>query len=366
MKLRTSPIAIDLFCGAGGMSLGFEQAGFNVVAAVDADPVHAATHSINFPHCKTLHKDLTKVTGKELREVAKLGKRQVDVLFGGPPCQGFSSIGHRRQDDERNRLLNHFARIANELKPKYLVVENVAGLLFQNNSKILKNFLAQIKRAGYHYVEDIQVLNANDFGVPQNRRRVIILAALKSLPLPNYPTRTSSAKWTVWDAIRDLPRIDNYQYLLENDVYRGRIYKPTEYSRMLSKQFKAADISRKRGLSGCMRTIHTPETIKRFAKTKPGVKETISRFLRLDKDGLAPTLRAGTGASNGSYTAPRPIHPIHPRCITVREGARLHSFPDWFQFHPTKWHGFRQVGNSVPPLMAKAVATSLLKTILNK
>jgi len=112
-------------------------------------------------------------------------------------------------------------------------------------------------------------------------------------------------------------------------------------------------------LTGCGRIDHTAEVVRRFEATKPGTREGISKFYRLRKDGIAPTLRAGTDGSRGSYSAARPIHPIKPRCITVREGARLHSFPDWFEFHSTKWHGFRQVGNSVPPLLARAVARSV-------
>jgi DNA (cytosine-5)-methyltransferase 1 len=117
------------------------------------------------------------------------------------------------------------------------------------------------------------------------------------------------------------------------------------------------------GLSGCSRTVHTAKTITRFRNTKQGCSEQVSRFFRLAKDGLAPTLRAGTGPEQGSFMAPRPIHPFQDRCITVREAARLHSFPDWFHFHPTKWHAFRQIGNSVPPRLARAVARSVLRAL---
>jgi len=109
-------------------------------------------------------------------------------------------------------------------------------------------------------------------------------------------------------------------------------------------------------LTGCQRCDHNPDIVRRFQATNPGTLEPISRFQRLHLDRLAPTLRAGTGKDKGSFTAARPIHPTQARCITVREAARLHSFPDWFQFHPTQWHGFRQVGNSVPPNLANAVA----------
>jgi DNA (cytosine-5)-methyltransferase 1 len=118
-------------------------------------------------------------------------------------------------------------------------------------------------------------------------------------------------------------------------------------------------------LTGCMRTVHTAKTIKRFGKTKQGAYEERGRFHRLAKGGLANTLRAGTGPAQGSFMAPRPIHPFQDRCITVREAARLHSFPDWFTFHPTKWHGFRQIGNSVPPRLARGVAESVRRALCN-
>jgi DNA (cytosine-5)-methyltransferase 1 len=110
-------------------------------------------------------------------------------------------------------------------------------------------------------------------------------------------------------------------------------------------------------------TKHTQETIARFAATSPGKSDRISHFHRLDLDGLCITLRAGTASNRGAFTSPRPIHPITPRCITVREAARLHSYPDWFRFHATKWHGFRQIGNSVPPLLAKAVAKEIIRIL---
>jgi DNA (cytosine-5)-methyltransferase 1 len=147
---------------------------------------------------------------------------------------------------------------------------------------------------------------------------------------------------------------------------------PSPYARVLRGETNDPDdLSQPRhsngsGLTGCQGTSHSPETTQRCAATPPGTYEPVSRFYRLTKDGFAPTLRAGTGPANGSFTAPRPIHPISPRCITVREGGRLHSFPDWFCFHPTKWHGFRQLGNSVPPFLARAVAKQVRSALTSR
>lgn len=351
------------------MSLGFEQAGFDVVAAVDSDPIHVETYSENFPRCRTLCSDMPQLSGEDIRACAGLGQRQIHVVFGGPPCQGFSVGGKRRSGDPRNLLLYDFARLLRELRPLYFVVENVRGLLLAENETILQSFLEQIEAAGYGVVEPIQDLDAADFGVPQRRRRVFILGYLKGLPEIEYPTPLFSRDGNgtgcppqVWDAIGDLPDVDKSEELLESDVYYGQLGFAAGYARALRGEVRdLSDYSKVRradgrGLTGCMRTTHGPETVRRFAATAPGSCEPVSRFQRLSKVGLARALRAGTGPSHGSFTAPRPIHPVRPRCITVREGARLHSFPDWFRFHPTKWHGFRQLGNSVPPLLARAVA----------
>jgi DNA (cytosine-5)-methyltransferase 1 len=174
----------------------------------------------------------------------------------------------------------------------------------------------------------------------------------------------------VWDAIGDLHDIEVSKELFTNDSYCGKLGTASDYAKVLRGEAgDPQDRSRNRPgrretLTGFLRTSHTPETISRFANTEQGHYESISRFFRLAKDGLAPTIRAGTGKDHGSYMAARPIHPVDPRCITVREAARLHSFPDWFKFHPTRWHGFRQIGNSVPPLLARAVACSVYSAIL--
>ncbi len=365
MTNRSRPIAIDLFCGAGGMSLGFEQAGFDVVLAVDADKIHSKIHEENFPDGLTVCSDLKRVSGDTLKKAAKLGRKRIDVVFGGPPCQGFSAGGKNRPDDERNHLLLEFARLVGELQPRYFVMENVDQLLSPHNRRPLERFTRKIKRCGYSIVEDVQILNAADFGVPQRRRRAFLMGARAGLQLPTYPEPSwfsSRPRPTVWDAIRDLPNIERYESLLESDVFVGRLKKPSAYAAALRGDTKSStDLSRKRrgileGLSGCRRTLHSNAVIRRFAATGPGDQEPISRFFRLDPKSVSMTIRAGTGTDRGSFTAPRPIHPHEARCITVREAARLHSFPDWFQFHPTKWHGFRQVGNSVPPLLARAVA----------
>jgi DNA (cytosine-5)-methyltransferase 1 len=367
------PIGIDLFAGAGGLSLGFEQAGFDVAAAVEIDPIHCAVHEFNFPNCAAICADATKITGEEIRKAAKLNGIPVDVVFGGAPCQGFSLIGKRALDDPRNRLLLEFVRLTVELDARYFVFENVKGLTIGNHRQLLEELIETFHSNGYEVLLPYRVLNAADFGVPQDRRRLFLMGAKKGLPLPQYPAATATEPPTVWEAIGDLPDPDEYAELLDSDaVERARFRKASRYARVLHGLLEdAQDFSYPREwnpkrLTSSMRTEHTPLSQRRFNATESGKVEAVSRFLKLDPEGICNTLRAGTGSDRGAFTSPRPIHPYASRCITVREAARLHSYPDWFRLHTTKWHGFRQIGNSVPPLLGRAVASELLVAMKKK
>ena len=380
------PIAVDLFAGAGGMTLGFEQAGFDVLAAVELDPIHASIHEYNFPFWTTLCKSVTQTTGQEIRAFSSIGDRDIDVVFGGPPCQGFSLMGKRDISDARNSLVLHFLRLVLELKPKYFVMENVKGMTLGKQRQVLQTIMQQFREHHYQVKEDYQVLNAANYGVPQNRQRLFLIGCRQHLTLPNYPPVTTQAPAqikqnstlklpqtpTVIDAIGDLPEASNFPELKVRDWAIANYGKPSQYVKKLRSSHSIKDdysYPRKYNLKllTCSRlTNHTDKTIARFSATKPGKIERVSHFPRLDLNGLCSTLRAGTASNRGAHTSPRPIHPITPRCITVREAARLHSYPDWFRFHVTKWHGFRQIGNSVPPLLAKAVAGEIIKALAIK
>lgn len=388
------PIAVDLFAGAGGMTLGFEQAGFDVLAAVELDPIHASVHEYNFPFWTTICQSITETTAKDIRELSAIGDRDIDVVFGGPPCQGFSLMGKRNFDDERNSLVWHFLRLVLELQPKFFVLENVRGITIGKHQNILHQIIEEFKSNGYQVRENYQVLNAANYGVPQNRHRLFLIGCRQDFSLPNYPQPTthppipstlstgrksytgrkpcaptdplSSTTPTVNEAIGDLPEVNNYPELEMRDWIIASYGQPSDYaSKLRNLSLTDDDYAYEREynlelLTCSRRTKHTSETIARFAATSPGKSDRISHFHRLDLNGLCITLRAGTASNRGAFTSPRPIHPITPRCITVREAARLHSYPDWFMFHATKWHGFRQVGNSVPPLLAKAVAQEII------
>ena len=377
----TRPIGIDLFAGAGGLSLGFEQAGFDIAASVEIDPIHCAVHAFNFPRCKVIPQSITELKGEEIRRFAKIGRKHIDVVFGGPPCQGFSMIGYRALDDPRNGLVKHFLRIVAELRPSYFVFENVKGLTVGRHRQFLEELIREFESIGYVVVSPWRVLDAADYGVPQHRERLFLLGVRKGLDMPEYPapsvTPSDSKKLNLLrkgpsckDALDDLPDAEQFEQLLNSDEVLIRAWKkPSAYGRQMRCIGEAGwgfGYRRKwnpKLLTSSLRTDHTDISRRRFAATAQGEVEPISRFFKLSEAGVSNTLRAGTDSARGAFTSPRPIHYSFARCITVREMARLHGFPDWFRFHETKWHGARQIGNAVPPPLARAIATEIIRAM---
>jgi DNA (cytosine-5)-methyltransferase 1 len=377
------PVGIDLFAGAGGMSLGFEQAGFDVVAAIEIDPVHCAVHKFNFPHCTVIPRSVVGLKGSEIRIASGIGSREVDVVFGGAPCQGFSMIGQRVFDDPRNSLVREFLRIVAELEAKTFVFENVKGLTVGKHKQFLMEFVELAQSLGYEVRIPWKVLNAAHFGTPQNRERLILFGAKRSHHLAEYPaptTRPADGRGkldsslpigpSVFDAIGDLPDADMFEELYKTDAVRVTNWgSPSVYAQELRCTSNNAwhfgylrdwDPSL---LTSSIRTEHSEISRRRFSETSGGQTEPISRLFKLSLSGLSNTLRAGTDGARGAFTSPRPIHPEYNRCVTVREMARLHGYPDWFRFHETKWHGARQIGNSVPPPLARVVAAELVTAL---
>ncbi|MBI5936930.1 MAG: DNA cytosine methyltransferase [Betaproteobacteria bacterium] len=366
-KRHKRPIGIDLFAGAGGLSLGFEQAGFDVAAAVEIDPIHCAVHKYNFPNTTVICASVVDLTGDEIRRRAGLENSEVDCVFGGAPCQGFSMIGKRVLDDPRNQLVFHYVRLVRELRPKYCVFENVKGLTVGKHKQFLAELIKALSKAGYDVLLPYKVLNAADFGVPQDRQRLFLIGARKGEAMPEYPEHIG--KTTVIDAIGDLPDADGFDELLITDSVPAEFETQSAYARKLrGLDADPEDMGYRREfdlhiLTASLRTEHTDLSRQRFLETGHGKTEPVSRFHKLNPHGLCNTLRAGTDSARGAFTSPRPIHPFRPRVITVREAARLHSYPDWFRFHITKWHGFRQIGNSVPPLLGRAIAKQIVKAL---
>jgi DNA (cytosine-5)-methyltransferase 1 len=206
------PIAVDLFAGVGGLTLGFEQAGFDVLAAVEVDPVHCAVHRFNFPHCEVICNDVTKVTAQEIRTRSLIKDRKITVGIGGSPCQGFSLMGKRALDDPRNFLVLQYIRLISELDCEYFIFENVKGLTVGNHRFFIDEIIQRFEQLGYSVEQDYSVLNALGYGVPQHRERFIMLGCKKGLPLPKYPQPRSTYP-TVWAALRDLPEASDYPIL---------------------------------------------------------------------------------------------------------------------------------------------------------
>lgn len=372
------PIAIELFAGAGGLSLGFEQAGFDVVAAVEIDPVHCAVHKFNFPKAEVISRSVVGLTGGEVRQRAGIGSRPVDCVFGGPPCQGFSLIGHRMLEDPRNSLVLEFVRLVAELEARTFVFENVKGLTVGSHKNFLDELVSAFQDVGYGVRMPWRVLDAAYFNVPQHRERLILMGSKKGIELPNYPspaTNPADAESrfdlpfgpTCRQAIADIPDADGFEALIEADTVKiKKLGRPSEYAKELrcetrnAWRFGCVRNWSPQFLTSSARTTHTDISRRRFTETLSGSVEPISRFFKLSPDGLSNTLRAGTDGARGAFTSPRPIHYEYPRCITVREMARLHGFPDWFRFHATKWHGARQIGNAVPPPLGRAIASSII------
>ena len=376
------PIGIDLFAGAGGLSLGFEQAGFDIAAAVEIDPVHCAVHKFNFPSTAMLVSSVDGLSSGEIREAAMIGDRPVDCVFGGAPCQGFSLIGHRALDDPRNALVRHFVRLVTELKARTFVFENVKGLTVGQHRAFLEELVVAFDDAGYEVRTPWRVLNAGNYGAPQSRERLILMGTRKGGSLPAYPAPTTDIAGsqmrlvgppvgaTCGDALGDLPDAERFLELLHMDETKTAAFgKPSTYAaemRCLSDDAWHFGHTREWDasfLTSSTRTAHTEISRRRFARTAPGTVEPISRLFKLSENGVSNTLRAGTDGARGAFTSPRPIHYRYNRCVTVREMARLHGFPDWVRLNATKWHGARQIGNAVPPPLARAIVGQVMEAL---
>lgn len=338
---------IDLFAGVGGLSLGFEMAGFNAILANEYDSSIANAYVKNRPHVKMIVNDITKLP---IQETFSEYERKVDLVIGGPPCQGFSQKGQRRSvNDPRNFLFQYYYKVVSLVKPKYFVMENVPTLLTSENGYFKREIENLFGNIGYKITAD--VLNASDFGVPQNRKRAVIIGRLGEyalqMPKPNFE------KTSIWDAISDLSYLESgegteiqeykfepqskYQKLLRNGSSRLYNHVATKHSDLAIERLKL--IPPNKG-----KEVLPPEHL-----TKSIYSGTWSRMNKNDIS-VTITTRFDT-PSSGRFT-----HPYLNRAITVREAARIQSFPDTFIFYGTKTSQMKQVGNAVPPLLAKAIA----------
>lgn len=364
--MNKAPVIVDLFSGCGGFGLGAKLAGFNVVAAVDIDSTLQSAYGLNFPSTKIINRDLSLMEEKDWGEIT--GDIKIDGVIGGPPCQGYSRMGHSDANDPRRSLLRHFFRTVNIIKPKFFVMENVEGLMDEKNVYELKSALKILDKE--YKVLDPMILDASQFGAVTKRRRVVVIGYIQNefnftLKKDKFLVKSKNS-YNVHDAIFDLPKPVSFAKSSDLNDFGWSSYPEniplSDYAEEMRKLppaglgSKIAIENIKKGIvSGLLNTIHSDKIKERYESIIPGTCDPVSKSKKLTWDGLCPTLRAGTGSDKGSHQAVRPLHPAEGRVITVREAARLQGFPDWFMFHPAKWHSFRMIGNSVSPIMSKHI-----------
>jgi DNA (cytosine-5)-methyltransferase 1 len=333
--------AADLFCGAGGLSKGFEMAGFEILFGIDSWSSAMESFQRNISGAKAILADITKIEDNFFEEY----KGKVDVLMAGPPCQGFSVIGKRDITDPRNSLFEEVIRVAKIIEPKVVIIENVVGLLSMKapNGKLVKNMILERLRDIGYYTES-RILSASDYGVPQNRKRVIFIGS--KIGKIGYPSPVAE-KVTVRDALSNIPDVGAEFYLPpENNFQKfmsgktNKIYNHENYN-------------------------HSEIVIKRMSYVKPGGNwrdipkelynvggEHSNNYRRLDPDKPSITIK--------HVTKSMIIHPWYNRCLTVREAARLQSFPDDFIFYGTRFDQHQQIANAVPPLLGYHLARHIM------
>lgn len=362
---------VDLFSGVGGFTLGAVFAGMDVLGCVEVDSDLSGSHCTNFPSIKLIKKDLFDMSPSELLRTVGIDSTDIDGLIGGPPCQGFSIIGKRDIEDARNDLLKIYFDYVEELDPDFFVLENVPGLIMGEYERLLSGQTSRV--ADVYTIIGPFRSNASSWGVPTDRERIFIVGSKKgrlSLSEEDFLEPKDDTKIVVRDAISDLERPDCGIEDQQGDywgTYKANGTNTLPHFAQLARNGPPDHLStpeirclmENSLISGFKPTNHSSQVIERFQGTEPGKRDSISKFPRLSWSELSPTLRAGTGKDKGRFQAVRPIHPNGERVLTVREAARIQSFPDWFQFHHTIWHSWRMIGNSVPPLMAKGILQSI-------
>ncbi|MGY1635426.1 DNA cytosine methyltransferase [Geodermatophilus sp. SYSU D00742] len=387
--MADGPRTIDLFSGAGGLSEGFRQAGFRVGLGLDFDEEACNTHAANHPDAKVLCTDVRQVSGADL--LSETGFGEVDVMIGGPSCQGFSTQGRRgawaSEDDPRNLLYREFARLVGELRPEWFLLENVPGLLWFDRGSFGRRVFAAFEAHGYRVAHKIVL--AADYGVPQLRRRLLVVGTRTGGAFP-WPRQTHMGAvrrdaielWerrrqekfphlaphrTLWDAISDLPALPDgggeeesryrtkpqgeYQALMrgENSVlwdHQSPVLPQVHY-----------DLIRHVREGQTWREIPVELLPERFAKIRR--TDGTNLFARPERTRPSYTIITQFGnVTTGAYT-----HPTQDRAFSAREGARIQSFPDSYRFYGNLTSKYRQIGNAVPPLLARTMAEALLLAI---
>lgn len=325
---------IDLFAGAGGMSLGFDNAEFENVLAVEYDKCFAETYSFNFPKHNLKVADIKTISNDEIKKL--IGNRKIDVIIGGPPCQGFSiagKIGRNFIDDERNQLFKEFVRFVEVVKPRIFVMENVAALKTHNKGKTIEEIIKEFEKIGYTVKCD--VLNAVDYGVPQQRRRIFVIGTLGKENKFNFPKKTTK-QMTIKDALKDLPELKSGE---TSDIPNHNAMNHSK--QMLEKMSYVKDGGNRNDI---------PEDI----RPKSG---DIRKYIRYNSDDPSICI---TGDMRKVF------HYNQNRALTGRELARIQTFPDDFIFKGNAGKVQQQIGNAVPPKLAFQIANSVREVLDNE
>jgi DNA (cytosine-5)-methyltransferase 1 len=336
---------IDLFCGVGGLSLGFEQAGFEVISAVDMWKDAIITYNHNRKDKVAKVETVEDFNDNDLPALIK--SNHITGIIGGPPCQGFSTVGRREIDDPRNKMYLEFYKAVKMAMPDFFVIENVKGMLTLNKGAFVKDLIERFGEKGLGYNISYQLLNAADYGIPQNRYRVFYVGLKKgkfSFPLP------CDYQLTAKDGISDLEGADNEHYGCEpvNDfqkAMRGSCLHP------INQDY----------------TSHTEQTINIISQVPDGgnIRDLPREVWEVRKYNKAFERMGTFKPSNTIDTGHRNyFHYSEPRIPTVRESARIQSFPDDFEIVGTRGSQYKQVGNAVPPMLAKVIAEKIKETLL--
>ena len=341
--------AIDLFCGCGGLSYGFEQAGFHILLGIDNDAKALETFELNHKGAKSICGDITQISyEKNIKPL--IGEKEIDIIVGGPPCQGMSLSGPRKFDDPRNKLYLSYIRLVEEIQPKAFVIENVPGLVGLFEGRIKDSILERFTELGYDI--QFQILCSADYGVPQKRQRVIFVGTRKGeyhYPLPSDEVITCEM------ALSDLPSLENMlggeeqDYMLDpQNAYQKKMRK---YSKKVHNHI-AANHSDK--VKKIISLVPAGGNYKDLPEEYRNTRNFHVAWTRFPDDKPAPTIDTGHRHH---------FHYKYNRVPTVRECARIQSFPDHFLFLGNKTQQFRQVGNAVPPLMAEAIAETVKEAL---
>lgn len=334
--------AIDLFCGAGGLSYGFESAGFNILLGIDSDAKALEVFEKNHKNAKSICGDITEINYAQIKE--KIGDKKIDVIIGGPPCQGMSLSGPRKFDDPRNKLYLSYIRLVDEIRPRAFVIENVPGLVSLFGGQIKDSIIEKFTAMGYKV--KYQILCASDYGVPQNRKRVVFVGTQGESEFV-YPEKNPQ-QVTCKMALSDLPPLENE---LGEEISMYETDPDNDYQRLMRKRSNlvhnhvAAAHSEK--VKKIISMVPDGCNYKSLPEEYRNSRNFHVAWTRFASDKPAPTIDTGHRHH---------FHYKYNRVPTVRECARLQSFPDDFVFLGNKTQQFRQVGNAVPPLLAQAIA----------